>query len=164
MDLSIAWWIWILVGFALLLGELLTPGGFFIVFFGVGAIAVGLLKVSGLVTSLAMEGILFASISVAGLVLFRRPLQEEFKELTPNMPVDQITSEIATALETIPAGGMGKVELRGTSWNAHNAGSEPIENAQRCRIEKVDGLTLHVRPVSPNVRQTSGTEEPPKWN
>lgn len=149
MDFNIAWWVWVLAGFALLLCEVLTPGGFFIIFFGAGAIGVGVLKAAGVVTSLTMEGILFASISVAGLVLFRRPLQQEFKELTPNLPVDEITAETATALETIPAGGIGKVELRGTSWNAQNVTPEPIEKSQRCRIERVDGLMLYVRPATP---------------
>jgi regulator of protease activity HflC (stomatin/prohibitin superfamily) len=32
------WWIWIVLGLVLLLGELVTPGGFYILFFGVGAI------------------------------------------------------------------------------------------------------------------------------
>jgi inner membrane protein len=38
-----AWWIWIVLGLVLLLGEMLTPGGFYILFFGIGAIIVGIL-------------------------------------------------------------------------------------------------------------------------
>ena len=38
-----AWWLWVLLGFALVLCELLTPGGFFFLFFGLGAVAVGAL-------------------------------------------------------------------------------------------------------------------------
>ena len=37
------WWVWILLGFLLLLAELLTPGGLYLLFFGVAAIIVGLL-------------------------------------------------------------------------------------------------------------------------
>ena len=33
-----AWWIWVLGGLVLLLGEVVTPGGFFVIFFGAGAI------------------------------------------------------------------------------------------------------------------------------
>ena len=43
-----AWWIWVLGGLVLLLAEVLTPGGFFVVFFGAGAILVGALKAAGL--------------------------------------------------------------------------------------------------------------------
>jgi len=41
------WWAWVLGGFFLLLGELLTPGGFFIFFFGVGALVTGALAAAG---------------------------------------------------------------------------------------------------------------------
>ncbi len=41
-------WIWLILGLVLLAGELLTPGGFFIIFFGVGALAVGVLRLAGL--------------------------------------------------------------------------------------------------------------------
>lgn len=145
MDLNIAWWVWIVIGFALLLAELLTPGGFYIAFFGMGGIVVGLLKAMGLITSFTIEGLLFVGISLAGLAFFRKPLQQRFKQLTPQIPVDEIERESATAIDDIPAGGIGKVELRGTPWNAHNAGTDPILKSQRCRIERIDGITLHVR-------------------
>ncbi len=32
------WWIWIVLGLMLVLGELVTPGGFYILFFGIAAI------------------------------------------------------------------------------------------------------------------------------
>ena len=37
------WWTWILLGLLLLLAEIVTPGGFYIIFFGVGAVVVGVL-------------------------------------------------------------------------------------------------------------------------
>ena len=36
-------WMWIAMGLVLAAIELATPGGFFIIFFGVGAVGVGLL-------------------------------------------------------------------------------------------------------------------------
>ena len=38
-----AWWFWVLLGFLLLFLELVTPTGFFLLFFGVAAVLVGLL-------------------------------------------------------------------------------------------------------------------------
>ncbi|MBL0155863.1 MAG: NfeD family protein [Bryobacterales bacterium] len=146
--LSFAWWLWALVGLLLLAGELLTPGGFYLIFFGAGALAVGLLKLLlGIQVGLAMEGLVFVVISVAALALFRKPLLQRFQRLSPTSNVDNLTSEIATALEDIPAGGRGKAELRGTSWNAENLGDTPIAKATRCQVERVDGLTLLVRPL-----------------
>lgn len=142
-----AWWLWVLLGLALLAGELLTPGGFYILFFGAGAIAVGLLKLAGMSFGLAFEGLAFVIISILTLVLFRRPLMEKFRPLAPEIPVDELTSEVAVALEQIEGGARGKVELRGTTWNAQNLGQAVIAKSARCRVERVDGLTLAVRPI-----------------
>jgi hypothetical protein len=42
-----AWWIWVLGGLVLLVAEVTTPGGFFAIFFGAGAILVGAVKALG---------------------------------------------------------------------------------------------------------------------
>jgi inner membrane protein len=139
------WWLWVILGLVLMAGEILTPGGFYILFFGIGAVAVGLLKLAGLSTTLPIDGLIFLAVSIAGLVFFRKPLQQRFANLTPHIPVDMLTSETATALEPIEAGATGKVELRGTTWNAQNLGPQPLAPSQRCRVERVEGLTLYVR-------------------
>ncbi|MGJ5813413.1 NfeD family protein [Paludibaculum fermentans] len=139
------WWAWLVIGLLLLAGEILTPGGFYLIFFGVAALLVGLAKMLGFELGLAMEGLLFVVASVAGLMFFRKPLLERFRKLTPVSDVDNLTSEIASAMEEIPVQGIGKVELRGTSWNARNVSDAPIPKSTRCRVERVDGLTLEVR-------------------
>lgn len=143
--LSFTWWLWTLVGLLLLAGELLTPGGFYLIFFGAGALAVGALKLAGLELGLAIEGLIFVVISVAALAVFRKRLLQRFQRHSPVSSVDNLASEIATALEDIPAGGRGKAELRGTSWNAQNLDDSPIAKATRCQVVRVDGLTLLVR-------------------
>ncbi len=142
---AVEWWLWMLLGLALLAGEILTPGGFFLFFFGVSALVVGALKLLGLTTGLTSEGLLFAALAVAGVVFFRKPLLQRFRRLSPNVQVDNIASETAWAVDEIPPHAIGKVELRGTAWNAQNDGDTAIPKAARCRIERVDGLTLHVR-------------------
>lgn len=144
-----AWWLWVLLGLALVVGEILTPGGFYILFFGAGAIAVGLLKLAGANLGLAVEGLAFVAISICLLVLFRRPLMERFKPLAPEIRADELTSEVAVALEEIGPRGRGKVELRGTAWNAQNLGEGAISKSARCRVERVDGLTLEIRAIEP---------------
>ena len=42
------WWSWLIVGFALLGGEMLAPGGFYLLFLGIGALIVGLLALGNL--------------------------------------------------------------------------------------------------------------------
>ena len=72
------WWIWVLGGLVLLLAEVLTPGGFFVVFFGAGAILVGTIKLMGWAGPAWAEWLVFTVLSVASLALFRRPLMRRF--------------------------------------------------------------------------------------
>lgn len=139
-----AWWIWVALGLLLALGELLTPGGFYLVFFGVGAVVAGLMKLIIPGTPLGLQGLLFVVISVASLMLFRRPLLERFRILRPEIQVDTLIGETAIAMEDIASDAIGKAELRGTSWSARNLGAATIPKGRRCRVERVEGLTLFV--------------------
>ena len=140
-----AWWLWMLLGLALLAGELVTPGGFYLIFFGFGALCVGALELLGFDLGIVIECLLFVIISIGALAIFRRPLLERFKGLSPSHNVDTLVNEVACALEDIPGHTIGKVEMRGTTWNAENLDGETIRKAARCRVERVDGLTLFVR-------------------
>jgi membrane protein implicated in regulation of membrane protease activity len=139
------WWMWMLVGLVLLASEILTPGGFYLIFFGAAGLAVGALKILGLDIGLAGEGLLFAVLSVAGLLFFRKPLMQRFQRLSPELSIGGLTEEVACAKEEIAPGAMGKVELRGTAWNATNIGDAAIAVGARCAVERVEGLTLYVR-------------------
>lgn len=140
------WWIWILLGFALLAAEMMTPGGFYLLFFGCGALAVGLLTALGWTGPLWLQGVFFAVLSIFSVLVFRKPLVQKMKSPEDGRQVDSLVGEIALPVDRIQANGFGKVELRGTVWNARNVGDEAVQPKQRCRVEKVDGLTLWVRP------------------
>lgn len=142
---SMTWWVWLVLGLALLVLEFASPGGFFLVFFGAGAVVMGLLSLLGLELSFVWAGVLFVAISVIALLLFRKPLLARFQHGMPKGKVDSMVGETAKALEEIPAGAIGTAELRGSSWTAHNIGDAAIARSSRCRVEKVEGLTLHVR-------------------
>jgi membrane protein implicated in regulation of membrane protease activity len=142
---TLAWWMWMIAGIALLGIEMLTPGGFFTLFFGAGAIAVGILGLIGWQPSVPVQGLIFLAVSIVSLLLFRKPLVERFQRSIPQSKVDSLIGETAVAMEQIPAGGMGKAELRGSAWSARNVGASPIELKQRVRVERIDGLTLDVR-------------------
>ena len=66
---------WLVAGFVLLVLELATPSGFFIMFFGVGAILTGVLASVGALTSLAAQWFAFTVASVLTLLLFRGKIQ-----------------------------------------------------------------------------------------
>ncbi len=139
------WWHWALIGLALLAGEIATPGGFFIIFFGVGARVVARLSGLGQTEALWLELLIFAICSVLSLLLFRNRLLERFPPPTGQPDADDMIGKEAKAAEVIPPGGTGKVDMRGTSWNAQNAGTAPLQPGQACIVEKRDGLTFTVR-------------------
>ena len=138
------WWLWLLLGLLLLLAELVTPGGFYIIFFGVGAIIVGILTGFQAAGPTWFQFILFSIVSVVSLWLFREKLLQLTRPRSSET-VDNLVGETAVLLEDISANGMGKAEMRGTSWNTRNVGDTPLARGQRCRVERVEGLTLFVR-------------------
>ncbi|MEE2995293.1 MAG: NfeD family protein [Gemmatimonadota bacterium] len=139
------WWIWIIGGVALCLMELLTPGVFFLLFFGAGAIVVGILTWTGLLETAWVQVLLLSIFSLGALVLFRRTLLDKLTNEKSEGRVTTITDQVCTALENIPPGGTGQAEMRGSGWSAHNEGDEPIEKDQQCTVERVEGISLRVR-------------------
>lgn len=138
------WWMWLLFGFGLLLVEIITPGGFYVFFFGVGAILVGLLSAIGVAGPAWLQWLLFGSISLAALLVFRKPLLSKVRNPIGHS-VDSLIGETAVALQEIASGQIGKAEMRGTAWNARNVGATSIYTGQRCLVEQVEGLTLYIR-------------------
>jgi membrane protein implicated in regulation of membrane protease activity len=91
-----------------------------------------------------VEWLLFTLLSVLSLVLFRQPLMRRFN-LSSGRPVDRIEGEAAIVLEEVAPGAVGKAELRGTTWSARTTGGLALARGQRCRVERVEGLTLWLR-------------------
>lgn len=138
------WWIWILAGLVLLLAEVVTPGGFYIIFFGVGAVVVGILAGLNAAGPLWFQFILFSLISVLALWLFRDKLLRLTQE-GPQQNIDSLIGESCVVVEDMAVNAVGKAELRGASWTARNAGDKPLARGQRCTVERIEGLTIFVR-------------------
>lgn len=144
-SVTLAWWTWLIAGFVLMFAELVLPTGFFLFFFGVGGVLTALLAALGVLSTFVGQGLAFIGISLCCVVVLRKPLLAKFHIRNPTHSVDSLVGETAHALEPIAPQAFGKVELRGASWSALNTGSELIAADVRCRVEKVQGLTLHVK-------------------
>jgi membrane protein implicated in regulation of membrane protease activity len=139
-----AWWLWVLVGLALLVAEMMTPGGLFALFFGVGALGVALLAAAGVDS--VLQWLAFTVLSLALLVTLRTRLQDRLRPAAAG-PVDSIVGQEVVLTQDLPAGGEGKAELRGAPWSARAASGIPLRAGQRCQVERVDGLVLWVRAI-----------------
>ena len=136
------WWGWIVLGAVVLLSEVFVSTDFYLVFFAAGALVVGLLCFIGVSLPVPAQWLLFASLSIVALLLFRSRLKEKIK--TREADVDNLRDEFATATEPIAAGATGQAELRGSTWSARNTGEADIVVGDRCRIVHVEGLVLSV--------------------
>ena len=141
------WWLWAFLGLFLLGSEVVTPGGFYMLFFGIGALVVGALVGLGMIQSEWMSWLLFSVFSVASLVILRPPLRRLMTADRGNVSsVDTMGGETAIVLDDLPPGATGKAECRGSTWNAHNAGDKPLLKGQRSLVDRVDGITLWIKP------------------
>jgi membrane protein implicated in regulation of membrane protease activity len=144
--MTILWWHWLVLGLLLVVGELATPGGFYILFFGISALLVGVLAGVGIAGPVWFQVLLFSILAVVGLAVFRTRLLS-WMQVNPQAPqIDTLVGEVGTVGEPLAPGSMGKVQLRGASWSARNASDATLETGARCRVVRVDGLTLYVAP------------------
>jgi membrane protein implicated in regulation of membrane protease activity len=144
--MTILWWYWIVLGLLLVVSEMTASGGFYIIFFGIAALIVGLLSLFDLAGGESTQLLLFSGLSIGSLLLFRSRLLKWLQIDPQAPPVDQLVGEIGTATEDLGPGGVGRVELRGTSWAARNDSHATLTTGTRVRVVRVEGLMLHVKP------------------
>ncbi len=146
------WWHWAILGFSLVGIEILTLGGlgnFYFLFFGMAALMVSGLTWAGLVEVAWLQWFLFAILGVISLLVMKKPLQNKRTLHGKDEPdVDTMVGEMATVLEALKPQALGKVELRGSTWNARNAGTTLLEKNTLAKIVRVDGLTLWIQAES----------------
>jgi membrane protein implicated in regulation of membrane protease activity len=140
------WWGWIVAGAALLAVELVVPFDFWLIFIGLAALLTGFALYLAPGLSDTAQWALFGVLAVVSLVFFRRLVRRRFVERRGESRIDDaLVGEAGAALEPLGPGAFGRVELRGSTWKARNAGEAPIETGTRVRVERVEGLVLHVR-------------------
>ncbi len=139
------WWAWVAVG-AILLGSELTfvNAQFYLVFIGGAALLVGFAHLVGLELAPWAQWTAFAVLALVSMVLFRRRIYERLRRRLPVMHLGP-EHERVTVPEGLAAGATCRVEFRGSTWEAVNAGDATIPAGGRARIERIDRLTLVLR-------------------
>jgi membrane protein implicated in regulation of membrane protease activity len=138
-----SWWIWVLIGVALLAAEFASTT-MHIGLFAVGAFVVALLVGLGVEMPLWAELLTFTVVSLLGFFFVRPWLVRKLK-LQSTRVVDSLLGEQAMTLDEIPVAGLGKAEMRGSTWSARNVGETVLTRGQRCVVAAVEGLVIHVR-------------------
>ncbi len=138
------WWQWIVLGVVLLGAEMMVDAEFYLVFLGVSALTVGLADLLWADSPIWAEWFLFSLIAIVSLLLFRGKFYTKIRGDTPDRGQGMI-GEIGIVEGDIEAGGTGRIELRGTTWTAHNVGEGVLPQNARARVDAVSGLTVEVR-------------------
>lgn len=136
-------YIWAIIGIVLIVTEIFTST-FFILFFGVAALIVALLRMLG-VDHLATEIIIFAVVGTAGTLIFRKKIMESFRS-TNTVSQDKDAKIVLT--NDTPAGGMASIMYQGTTWTAVNESGRDLKKGETVFIDRVDGVKLIIKSIS----------------
>ena len=140
------WWHWLLIGLVLVALEMAASGGFYVIFFGIAALSIGALHLFGIAGPLWWQFLLFSTIAILSLLVFRSRILRLLGVGTGAVDVDSLVGQIATPLENIVPGAVGRAELRGTVWSVRNASRVEIVRGQRCTVVRADQLMLFLEP------------------
>ena len=141
-------WVWLVIAAVLLGLEVAVQADFWLAVLGSAALAVGLVTAIGLEAPLSLQLVSFGALSIALTLFVRRRLHEKLVGRAPGIR-DDLVRESVTVADAIEPGETGSVQHRGSPWQARNVGAVTIPAGSEARIQRVSGLTLELRALSP---------------
>ena len=138
-----AWLIWALVAVGLAIGELFTPGMFFLGPVALAAVVAGVVAVVG--GGAVIQLIVFIACSVAS-VLVLRPIARSHLHMPAAIRTGTAALEGAKAVvvQRVDANG-GRVRIGGEEWSARAyLEDQVLEPGSRVEVVKIDGATALV--------------------
>jgi membrane protein implicated in regulation of membrane protease activity len=138
-----AWLIWVVVAIALAVGEIFTPGLFFLGPVAVAAVIAGLVSLAGVGAPVQLLVFIAGSI---GSVAVLRPLARRHIRLPPELRTgtDALVGVTAIVLRQVDRDG-GLVRIGGEEWSARAyLEDQVIEAGKRVEVVKIEGATALV--------------------
>lgn len=152
MDDSVITLIWLAVGLLLMAAELFLPG-LVVVFLGVSAVVVALLRWVGLVTDLPMSFLAWMVISIALVVGLRGAVRRWFPPEESKGETDEDLAAFGTVVDVVEdcheaddEAPTGRIRFQGSTWPAMSA-SGVVKKGQRAKLVYRQNLTWVVEPV-----------------
>jgi inner membrane protein len=136
--------VWAAIGLFLLIVELATVS-FILCFIGLGALMVALTTWIGITLSLSSQLIVFSASSLLMLFLLRKTAKKLFAGHA-DAPPDYAGQKVAV-VKSIPAGGEGTIQYRGSDWIAFSDTPQTIPEGAVAQIETIEGIRVKVKPV-----------------
>jgi membrane protein implicated in regulation of membrane protease activity len=138
-----AWLIWAIVAILLAVGEIFTPGMFFLGPIALAAVIAGVVALAGV--GAALQLIVFIGCSVASVLLLR-PLARRHLHMPASIRTGTAALEgtKALVLQRVDANG-GRVRIGGDEWSARSYMEDGVfEPGQRVEVVKIEGATALV--------------------
>jgi membrane protein implicated in regulation of membrane protease activity len=138
-----AWLLWVLAAVALILGEIATPGLFYLGPIALAAVAAAVVAAIG--GGWVIELIVFALGSVAALGLLR-PIARKHVRMPPALRTGtaRLVGTKATVLERVDAQG-GRVRIGGEVWSARAFdAAQVLEPGLQVEVAQIEGATALV--------------------
>lgn len=147
-------WRWVWLGAAVVfgVGEMSSPGSFFLAPFALGAAAAAVLSFAGV--GVAISWIVFILVSLGSFAALR-PLARRLDAMSSDQPTGvgagRLIGETAVVLTPIPPGpdGMGLVRVGREEWRAGSVDGKAIPADAVVNIAEVQGTRLVVYPSGP---------------
>lgn len=144
--MQLLWWHWMVLGFALVLLELAVPT-FFLVWFGVGAIIVGIALVAFPALSFTWQVLAWLACSVVFVILWFKIFKPGLHKTRAGMAKGAAIGEVGLVTRDIRPLGKGEVRfqkplLGSDVWES--IADEEIKSGERARVLDVEGNTLKV--------------------
>ncbi|MBT9152840.1 MAG: hypothetical protein DDT35_01066 [Firmicutes bacterium] len=138
-----AWLTWVIIGLLLVGLEIVTPS-FFIIFFGIGALAAGAIAALGL--NLPWQLFAFLVVTLIGLFGLRKFVQKGLAGPATKTNYNSLVGKTGLVTTAIAAEtGLGRVTLSGEDWAALAETNAAIEVGAKVTVVSVSGVRLIVR-------------------
>lgn len=142
-------WVWLSAAVAFGVGEMASPGSFFLAPFALGAAAAAALAFLGAPVGAAW--IVFIAVSLAAFIALR-PLARRLDAVGGNsrgVGAGRLVGETALVLDGVPAGhdSVGLVRIGREEWRAQSADGGPIPKDTQVTVVEVRGTRVVVFPT-----------------
>ncbi len=137
------WLIWVILAAAFIIGEIFTAG-FFILWFGVGALAAAVVAFLGLNAGWQWG----AFVIVSGILLaISRKFADRFAgKQPPGIGADRYVGKEGIVLEDIDnAKNTGRIRVEEEEWRAKSESGEVISAGKTVKVLKIEGTRLLVK-------------------
>lgn len=140
------WWLWMLMAALFVVGEIFT-GGFFILWFGIGAAVAGVLALLGL--GAVWQWGAFVVVSASLVPLSRKFAQAVTDEQPAGIGADRNIGQQAVVTEEIDnESDSGQVRINGEQWRAKSASGNRIAEGAKVTVTAQEGTQLLVNEIA----------------